>query len=531
MTSVAVLQESSVVAPAAEPVSRQRLQLRTVAVVGVWLVFLGLATQIWLRRNHPFVPFADHALLEMQLRDLATHPPTLGAYSRFGWHHPGPLATYLIGVIYWATGGYSVSMWIAGAFLNAAACTAVVCVAFRRLDTWRALGACAVLGVYLVYLGPLGLTDPWNPIVSILPFLAFILCCWDAWCGGRWGWLAIVAFGSFALQSHLQYAAPVACCVVATIGATGWQHRRAVQWRSIAPVAGSAIALAGVVWALPIGNQLWGSGNMHGIVRYVTRGSGPQHAWRDSADFAAREVVAPLRALAPGGRINVLLQWPAPSRGLLVMTALVLVVTTTLAIRHRSRDGLALLALGSLVWVSAVVQCTRMERELWPYLVAWISALFVVAGVAVITVIPGVVARVSLRYPRVQRGLAVTLWIGVALVVSAAPWRPLTATTTVGPLAVAARPQLPFRGAILVTDGGAPVTMQLSSLVSIWVRDGFDVRVPNDNALIFGARTIGAREAILRLQLVVVDPAAPLPEIPNATPFASAGTLALYRIA
>lgn len=54
----------------------------------------ALTVSIALCRRVPDPPVADHAVLELTLRELRGHPLLLGAYSRFGWYHPGPLWLY-----------------------------------------------------------------------------------------------------------------------------------------------------------------------------------------------------------------------------------------------------------------------------------------------------------------------------------------------------------------------------------------------------------------------------------------------------
>ncbi|MFP5487294.1 MAG: hypothetical protein ACLGHQ_03180 [Acidimicrobiia bacterium] len=48
----------------------------------------------------------DIALIELRIRDvLSAHPPLTGAYSRYGWDHPGPAFFWLAALPYRLLGG------------------------------------------------------------------------------------------------------------------------------------------------------------------------------------------------------------------------------------------------------------------------------------------------------------------------------------------------------------------------------------------------------------------------------------------
>src|SRR5436305_7493624 len=51
-------------------------------------------------------PVSDWASIELFVRDVGTHAtPLRGAWSRYGWNHPGPLLFFVLAVPYRLSGG------------------------------------------------------------------------------------------------------------------------------------------------------------------------------------------------------------------------------------------------------------------------------------------------------------------------------------------------------------------------------------------------------------------------------------------
>src|SRR4029077_515956 len=69
---------------------------------------VGIALLVWLasiaRRGAPTWPVADGALIEIYTIHAARGEQLLGAYSQYGWYHPGPLLFYLLAPFYIISG-------------------------------------------------------------------------------------------------------------------------------------------------------------------------------------------------------------------------------------------------------------------------------------------------------------------------------------------------------------------------------------------------------------------------------------------
>ncbi len=58
--------------------------------VAMTLVALPIAVAAIRLLSSGFTATGDIAATELRVRDVFSHPTAYGAYTRFGWHHPGP---------------------------------------------------------------------------------------------------------------------------------------------------------------------------------------------------------------------------------------------------------------------------------------------------------------------------------------------------------------------------------------------------------------------------------------------------------
>src|SRR5262245_51434852 len=115
-------------------------------VGGAVLVFLLLA--ICARQAADFTPTSDIAVIESYTLLASQGDLLLGPYSRFQWHHPGPLYFFAMAPFYalsdWRTAGLN-----AGALgLNLFAVSAAAWILIRRASALVALAASAGVALY-----------------------------------------------------------------------------------------------------------------------------------------------------------------------------------------------------------------------------------------------------------------------------------------------------------------------------------------------------------------------------------------------
>ncbi|HYH49393.1 MAG TPA: hypothetical protein VEG38_07570, partial [Acidimicrobiia bacterium] len=165
------------------------------AAVGLVRLLIGL--------NRPFAHAGDAAILETAIRRVSTGTQTLGPYSRFGFHQPGPAYFDFHAPFAWLTGGSPRSVFIGALVLNVGAATAGVALVRRRLGEPAARWSAVVVSAYLIAVTPALLVDPWNPYVLGLPLLLVILLAADA-AAGSWPAAAGAAVAAtFVVQTHL----------------------------------------------------------------------------------------------------------------------------------------------------------------------------------------------------------------------------------------------------------------------------------------------------------------------------------------
>jgi hypothetical protein len=249
-----------------------------IVLVAAALVLVPTVAAMVSALRTPWVPTNDWALIELQVRAVGTSDtPLLGAWSRFGWDHPGPWLFYLLALPYRLVPSEH-GLLFASAALNFASVAGCAALALRRTRA-QALVLLVGLAVLQRGLGIVGLLDPWNPTQPILPFALYCLACLElavAVAPRRWMLALAAATGSFAVQAHVGFTQPVllvglaAGALALTRHGRGWRRLRSiarsgVRWRAVLP---TAVVLA-VAW-LPVAiDQLWGSGNAGTMLRWA----------------------------------------------------------------------------------------------------------------------------------------------------------------------------------------------------------------------------------------------------------------------
>jgi hypothetical protein len=227
------------------------LGARLIATV---VVVAGLVVPIaWIVLTRTDRSTGDIAFIELRTRDVFSgHPPLVGAYSRYGWSHPGPLIFYVYSVPYRLFGGDANALRLTVVLINAA-CLAVMSWLLARRGV-AATAAVSAATVALVWgLLPNSLSDGWNVTIAVLPFLLTVVACWCAMCGDRRALLVAALAFSFVFQAHIGFGVVLVPLFVATLAVRARQRpwrtwtsgdRRAGLLAGIAVVATTAIPVA-----------------------------------------------------------------------------------------------------------------------------------------------------------------------------------------------------------------------------------------------------------------------------------------------
>lgn len=237
-----------------------------------WLPFCLIAVigvvRLGVRMGDPFTSGGDVAFLELQLRQTLHGVVSVGPYSRFGWHDPGPAMFYLFAPLYWLTGGSSRSLFLSSWLLNIGSALVAVVLVRRRAGTMAGWVTAFVLLLFVTMAGFDRLIDPWNPSILAVPMLLVAVSAAAAFDGDLWGLVTLTASATFVIQTYIA-TIPVAA-LFWLIGVSGylwsWYRTRSVRQDSRGAVTGRVrasragmIGLASLVaatWALPIAQQL-----------------------------------------------------------------------------------------------------------------------------------------------------------------------------------------------------------------------------------------------------------------------------------
>jgi hypothetical protein len=358
------------------------------------------------RAGRSYLPVQDIAVIDLRIRDVFTvHTPLVGAYSRYGWNHPGPLMFYLLGPLSALAGGAAWATLVGAALLQGLAVVLAAWLAWRRGGLPLTMGVLAAIMLAYLATGPWIMLEAWNPHVAF-PFLAlFILQIWSIGEGDRWEILGAALVGSFLVQTHIGYAPLVVAGAV--VAAFTWAKnlrdgtvRRGAYRLPLAAAVGATV----VLWIPPMVEQLTSPrGNFSRIGSYFVGGGGGTVA---GFGTALGLLAAEFRFVPPwlgGSDLQVpFIGSAAPASKLWLLLPAVLLAGGYLALRgRRSRSEFRLLCLVTVLLGVGLVAIGRSAVPAFAYLFYWrimLATMFVLAVGWVLWVrwrqsMPGIVQR------------------------------------------------------------------------------------------------------------------------------------------
>jgi 4-amino-4-deoxy-L-arabinose transferase-like glycosyltransferase len=150
--------------------TRRRLAACALAAAGL------IAAVVFARLTPPLTTTADLAITELYTSVAAQGRLLVGPYSRFGWHHPGPLYFYLQAPVYALAGSAAAALFAGALALNLASFAILVWTLAREdKGALAALVPAAVLA--FAWREPRLLASPWTAHVPVLPSIAFVVLC------------------------------------------------------------------------------------------------------------------------------------------------------------------------------------------------------------------------------------------------------------------------------------------------------------------------------------------------------------------
>jgi hypothetical protein len=356
---------------------------------------LGLVAVVaYGRQASAITAVSDIAVGELYTLLAAEGRQLLGPYSRFNWHHPGPLLFWIEAPFYRLSGYRTAALYSGALAINLTALATLAWVVAREDRRLAAL----VTGASLLFAWhiPTLFANPWNALVPALSSLTFVVLC-AAVANGRIGLLPLmVVFGSFITQTHLGYAPLVGVLSPVSL-AIGLPVYRSRTGRPLWPhvVASSWLALG--LWLFPIAEQLsQEQGNVTRLWRFFGAETAPGVPFGDAYANWAFMIVGVLRPddIPYGGHFAPThLVWGMPLAG--VEMAMLLAVA--LRAFRTSRTFMASLAV--TMFVASMVglwSITRIREDVLAYHIFWLAGVGAInAAVIVAAVIQAFEERFS----------------------------------------------------------------------------------------------------------------------------------------
>jgi hypothetical protein len=365
------------------------------AIVVVGIPFLIAAVRLATRQ---WFPVLDLAMTEFRVRDVGTrYTPIIGLPGRIGdfpdqGSHPGPLSFYLVAITYRLIGSAAWAMLVGALAVGMASIAACILIS-RRLGGYWLQGAVVVLLLVVIQGYGFGvLSQPWNPYLPLLPWMAVLIATWAIFAGDNAVlWVGAVA-GSFAAQTHLPYVGLAGGIVVISTGLVAWRWLRATpgtpERHTVGRQLGIGVIAAAVCWVPVVLDQLFGSQNLSMIVAFFREPRETAIGFSEGTKLLLRHM--DLTRLL-GGSVSgsgEFAEASARSAGSIFpgMVLLVLWIGAAVASVSVLRQR-RLVALHSVVAICLVLELTSMSRiygKVWFYLTLWawsVTALMVAATI------------------------------------------------------------------------------------------------------------------------------------------------------
>jgi len=344
--------------------------------VAMALPLLAGVIALWGQR---YFPTADGAIIEMQVRDIPSHTPLYGVYSRFGFHHPGPA------MFFWLL-PFSRLFGLKGVLIGPAVLHLLMLTGCAYALHRRGGRRLCLLGTAFLLLLERAmiadLLDTWNPWLAVTPFALAVLLAWSVWCRDWWAlpWLAGAV--SFVVQTHLGYASVAALLVgvaVVALVRSLFQPSRVAAWPLLVTVGVSAVA-----WVLPMAEQVNHSpGNLTLILRSLRTPPPDQGVagWSKAFDSITQTVGVRAPWLSGNEELEPFVGRVAGAPWFALLPVLALWITGVIVARRRERfDAVALQVISFLLVLVGFVATSRITGEPYPYITRWlwVIAMFVV---------------------------------------------------------------------------------------------------------------------------------------------------------
>lgn len=374
-----------------EPDSEEQPEDRLASIlanIAAALVALPMLVVIVTRWGSDYFPVQDLAVIDLRLRDvLSLDVPLVGAYSQFGWNHPGPALYLILKPFLLLSGGAAWGMVVGSAVIHGVTLISTVVIAKRSAGPRWALAWAVVCALSFVPMGPWMLFEAWNPHLAYPMFILFALLSWRFLCvpGSYSIWIAVVA--TLLVQLHVGYVPLVGAIGMALVW-TYWRERGSESSTTVIPLpVGGLVVVLVTLWALPLIDAVVNrGGNVRALFRYFVLGGGEQS--RAGTALAGRLIASEFRVLPAwlGGPTD-MDPLTALSDGASAFWLIVPALLVSVGALLYARCGMSVRRLLTLSWIglgSGMLALVLLRGKVAPYLFYWRTpvAILLVLGVA-----------------------------------------------------------------------------------------------------------------------------------------------------
>jgi hypothetical protein len=504
---------------AAEGVERD-VRLGRLALILTGLPFVVAVLSLVFVVGADYHPPSDHALIEMNIRDVGRFELLKGLYSRDVWSHPGPFFAYLNAPFYRLFGEAQITTNVMAVVINAVSVLGMGIVARRRGGLPLMVATLLFASLMVRTMGAEFIQDPWNPYVTVLPYGLLVFLAWSLLCGDVKALLPATVVATYLAEVHVGFV--LLAVPLYGLGVLGLVHHR---WRrppegddrglvrSLARPVLLAGAVGAVLW-LPTAIDVLRHGsdsNLAHIARWFRDGEGDTHSFQDGWRVITGQFGLPPEWLTNALGQDFFTGEPTHIRipqfpwllGLLAAGAIVLW-------RRGKGDGRRLVGVVALVLALGILAVVRTVGGAFYYRLRWV---WIAPMASAVIVAWATWLLVTSRWPgsarRIIQGGMVALAVVSAVNIS-------TAATSGTPLAGDSEvletlyPQVldeidtsPGAGVVLVSDVNHNGAWYARSIVLELERRGIPVKVPADREALFGAHRV-LRDEPVQARLVVV---------------------------
>jgi hypothetical protein len=362
----------------AEPVaatpslSSRRRSSATAAVILTCVALLPFVVAIATRAEHRYVPVGDIALMDLRVRDVwSSDIPLVGAYSRFGWNHPGPAAYYLLAPVNGLFGTPAWATLVANALVQGIAVALIALVAWRAGGLALLLASLALVGLAYGALGTDVVLGAWNPDVAYPLFPLFVLFAWMLAIGRPRALIGVTVVATILVQAHVGYLPLVVAggvCALAFGLAHAGRHDRDTWAR---PLQWSLVAFV-LLWIPTVVNELVHPSNVRALRRGLLHPHEPALGPRLSARVLAEEFKVLPPWLGGSHALDPFSNTVTGATAAWLVMPIVLLAGAALATRARKRSGSReLLVLAVTLAVAGFIGIARVTGPAERYVFYW----------------------------------------------------------------------------------------------------------------------------------------------------------------